>query len=67
MAKPVAPLEKDTLLSREDRAYLKDIQVSYAKRLKRVTRTPELAAKELQEAGILGADGKLRKQYRRVA
>jgi hypothetical protein len=67
MVKRVASTGSITLLSKEDRAYLRAFRQAARRHVKKVTRTPEAAMQELIDAGIYTPGGKLRKQYRSVA
>ena len=67
MVKRVTKPSSITLLSREDRAYLRSFRRSSQRHVEKVTRTRESAMQELIDAGIYGADRRLRKQYRSVA
>jgi len=67
MVKRVAKSGTTTLLSKDDRAYLTKFRKSSKDHVDKVTRTRAGAMKELIDAGIYGADRKLKKQYRSVA
>ncbi len=67
MVKRIASTGTPTLLSKEDRAYLRAFKLAARRHVKKVTRSPEAAMQELIDAGIYTRGGKLRKQYRSVA
>jgi hypothetical protein len=67
MVKRVAKTGTTTLLSKDDRAYLRAFEKSSQSHVKKVTRTRETAMQELIDAGIYSPNRKLRKQYRSVA
>jgi hypothetical protein len=67
MLKRVTKAGSSILLSKEDRAYLTKFRKSSKKHVDEVTRSKQAAMRELVEAGIYGANGKLKKQYRSVA
>ena len=67
MVKRVTKPSSKTLLSKEDRAYLRSFRRTSRTHVEKVTRTRESAMQELIDAGIYGRDGKLRKQYRSIA
>lgn len=67
MVKRVAKSGSTTLLTKEDRAYLRSFRETSKSHVEKVTRTRATAMKELVDAGIYGSNRKLRKQYRSVA
>jgi hypothetical protein len=67
MVKRIAKSGSITLLSKDDRAYLAAFKKSSRAHVREVTKTRESAVQELVDAGIYGANGKLKKQYRSVA
>lgn len=67
MVKRVAKTGTTTLLSKDDRAFLRAFERAARRHVKKVTRSPEAAMQELIDAGIYTPGGKLRKQYRSVA
>ena len=67
MVKRVAKSGSTTLLTKDDRAYLRAFKQAARRHVTKVTRSPEAAMQELVDAGIYTASGKLRKHYRSVA
>jgi hypothetical protein len=67
MVKRVTKPSSPTLLTKEDRAYLRSFKQAARRHVKKVTRSPAAAIQELIDAGIYTPGGKLRKQYRSVA
>jgi hypothetical protein len=67
MVKRIASTGKTTLLSKQDRVSLRSFEQAARSHVKKVTRSRKAAMKELIDAGIYGADGQLRKQYRSIA
>ena len=67
MVKRIASTGTTILLSKQDRASLRSFEKAARAHVKKVTRSRKAAMQELIDAGIYGADGKLKKQYRSVA
>jgi hypothetical protein len=67
MVKRVAKSGSTTLLTKDDRVYLRAFRQAARLHVKKVTCSPEAAIQELVDAGIYTPGGKLRKQYRSVA